>query len=283
MKMNLMSAKRWRGFTLVELVMVIVLLGIIAGILAPVITQNVKAYQDTAQRNELLSKGRIAMARLSRILHQSVPYSLELVGTNTIEFVSSSVGGRYVDWADSTIALTHCGNNRRFRLTSNRSSLCLLHEADAPVFNAGDILIIGNSSAAMLRIAATPASRVAITSVTPPSPATSPLRQVGFVSHKFLSASQGKHYMIADHIHEIGLNGTAIYWRRTDATTANFAAEYDDGIDVATTDPMLIDGVSGLTFEYLPSADGMLRITLSLAEGDESITLYEEVYVRNAP
>lgn len=271
------------GFTLIELVMVVMLIGIVAGVLAPIIAGNVKAYRDTSARTELVARGRMALARLARELHQSLPYSVHLISSTALEFVSSSHGGRYVDLLDSAISNAQCPPNQRFHLPSNRSTLCLLTMEESPGLVAGALLVIGNESASQLRSNSSPGSWVAL-NATPTTPATtSALWSVGFASHKFLNASQGRHYFIADFIHEIALNGTELRWRRTAATAAAIASDYDNALDVSGSDALLINGVSSLSFQYLPAADGMLRITLILTEGAESITLHEGIYVRNAP
>jgi prepilin-type N-terminal cleavage/methylation domain-containing protein len=46
------------GFTLIELVITIVLLGIIAGILAPFIAQSMTAFQDEDRTNDIYSRMR---------------------------------------------------------------------------------------------------------------------------------------------------------------------------------------------------------------------------------
>ena len=58
--------KQYAGFTLIEMVTVIVLLGIIAGILTPFIAKAMQAYSHSKARASLVDKGRLAMERLTR-------------------------------------------------------------------------------------------------------------------------------------------------------------------------------------------------------------------------
>jgi len=265
--------KQQRGFTLVELVMVIVLLGIISAVLAPVITSNITAYRDTRSRNELIARGRLALERLSREIHQAVPNSLRLVTgtTNTIEFVTASNGGRYVDRNDTLISAGSCPTAFRFSTGVSLNRLCLLHPDTAPAAN--DILVIGNTSPTFLQNSS---SRVVVSTVA----GASPLWTVTFPNHTFNDASPGKHYTIVDYSHEVGLASGALRWRLSSGIPGG---EYDDAVDVTGADAQLIDGVSAVAFSYAAAADGMLNVNLTLADGNETVQLYEEIYVRNTP
>jgi MSHA biogenesis protein MshO len=261
------------GFTLVELVMTIVLLGIVSAILAPVIVSSVTAYSDTRSRNELVARGRLALERLTREIHQAIPNSLRLVTgrTDTIEFVTASVGGRYVDRDDTAIGSATCPTARRFRTGFSLTQLCLLNPSSAPA--GGDILVIGNTSPTVLENGPT---RVTLTGVAPASP----VWTVSFATHTFNSASPGKHYNIVEATHEVGPVGNTLRWR---ATNGFDAGVYDDAGDLNGADTLLIDGVSAVAFNYNAAADGMLNVNLTLSEGNETVQLYEEIYVRNTP
>ncbi|MFQ1750805.1 PilW family protein [Aeromonas allosaccharophila] len=63
------------GFTLVELVMVILLLGIMATFTSQFIGIGTQIYGDASSREQLMSDARFAMERLNRELHDAVPGS----------------------------------------------------------------------------------------------------------------------------------------------------------------------------------------------------------------
>jgi len=92
------------GFTLIEMITVIVLLGIIAGILTPFIAKTMQAYTHSKARAELVAKGRLALERLTREVHQAIPNSLSVLsGGSGIEFARSRAGGRYVERFDKIL------------------------------------------------------------------------------------------------------------------------------------------------------------------------------------
>lgn len=273
--------QRSRGFTLVELVIVIILMGIIAGVLAPVISQNLRAYSQTQARTDLTAKGRIAIERLARELRNSIPGSVEVVSATAIEFITAKVGGRYVEKGFSMLSNTDCPQSKRFDPGTTRSELCLLHtnEAASPPFALGDVLVIGSQDPSEIRSAVTTAILTSVPAsadcLAPNCPPLWP--PVGFAAKSFPNASSGKHYAIADYSHELRLIGSSLYWRRSNGLDLGL---YDNSAELTSADPLLIDGISSLSFAE--TANGILLITLTLSEDGESVTLYHEVYIRNA-
>lgn len=68
---------RSTGFTLLEMVITIVLIGIVAGILAPFYQQAGIMFSDTRTRTELTARGRLALERLSRELREAHPGQIQ--------------------------------------------------------------------------------------------------------------------------------------------------------------------------------------------------------------
>ncbi len=90
---------RWqgqKGFTLVELVVVLVLTGILAGLASRFITAPIEAYVAVSRRAELVGIAEIAMTRLARDVAQALPNSLRIgCGGRCVELLHVVAGGRY--------------------------------------------------------------------------------------------------------------------------------------------------------------------------------------------
>ncbi len=89
------SAPAQRGFTLVELIVVIVLIGIIGGIFAMQVLPAVRAYLVVGQRAALTNQADTALRRIVGDVRRAVPNSLRLGSSQCLELVPSSDGGRY--------------------------------------------------------------------------------------------------------------------------------------------------------------------------------------------
>jgi MSHA biogenesis protein MshO len=278
-----------RGFTLIELVMVIVLLGVMAGVLTPFILSAMEAYTASRARADLVAKGRLALERMAREVRRAVPNSLSVVDSgNGIEFAHSCGGGRYVEQFDS-YGGAFSKNNYRFKTNANRSYLYVVGNNAmtglATDCAATDTLVIGNYSPADLQGGDTRVSLAGIADTTLASDGTDYGQLLSYSSgHQFLTASPGKHFTIADKVIEVGrLSGDAtLRWH----SVSGFG-DYNLGADWDASDPILVNGVSSVNFAYTPGSvatNGILRIDLLLsATGGETIRLYHEVQIRNAP
>ena len=90
-----------KGFTLVELIMVIVLLGIVATISTQFVSFSVRGAIDVGDRQQRALKAVVLSERLSRELRQAVPGSLEVnESLNCLKFVPALNGGVYQEVFD---------------------------------------------------------------------------------------------------------------------------------------------------------------------------------------
>jgi len=86
--------KRQTGFTLIELTLCIVILGILAVTIASYSSRPLEAYVASTRRAELLNLADTALAALTRDLRTALPHSVRVSGT-ALEFLPVTAGGRY--------------------------------------------------------------------------------------------------------------------------------------------------------------------------------------------
>lgn len=82
------------GFSLVELVVVIAITGVIAGVVGSLIAGPVQGFFDQARRAELVDAAQLAVTRMSRDLRAALPNSVRLAG-GSLEFLLTVDGERY--------------------------------------------------------------------------------------------------------------------------------------------------------------------------------------------
>lgn len=93
-----------RGFTLIELVTVIVILGVASTGIAAFVRGSMQTYIDVSTRDQLLSESRFAIERLKRELRNAVPNSVRITGNTSyhcMEFVPINWATVYTDLPDA--------------------------------------------------------------------------------------------------------------------------------------------------------------------------------------
>ncbi len=86
--------RKCRAFTLIELVMVIVILGILSTILVNILRGPLTAYIDVQRRADLVDIAETALQRMTREIRLALPNSIRATSTS-IEFLRTVDGGRY--------------------------------------------------------------------------------------------------------------------------------------------------------------------------------------------
>ena len=146
-------AKSARGMSLVEMVLVIVLLGIIAGFSSTLLSGGFDAYFSERDMADTVWQGRLALARLNRDLRtvrSPSPADLTLSPANQISFVNTS--GTTVTYALSGTTLTRNGqpladgiSNLNFTYIANDGSTTVASAA-AVYYVAASFTLIQNGA-----------------------------------------------------------------------------------------------------------------------------------------
>ncbi len=124
-----------QGFTLVELIMVIVLLGVMAVGISGFIGLSTQTYINVAQRDELVASARFAIERLNREVRNAVPNSVRInsnSSTQCLEFLPIVASTDYVDIA---VAPEPASDTLTVIPFVN-------HNNNAYILNSGDIAIV---------------------------------------------------------------------------------------------------------------------------------------------
>lgn len=271
------------GFTLVEAVIVIVITGIIASMVAVFIKTPVDAYFDSARRAELTDSADTALRRIGRDVRLALPNSVRPhgAGMTAIEFLQTTSGGRYDADAAETCFTTGCAGITTFGGLTPAATVIAVNSDRLVIYNqynneGNDCIAATNPSAycghnapVITAVALTFANTVFV----PPG---------GSPGRRFQVVSGPVSYVCAGVGMDANGNGTGTLRRYWGYPLVAVQAVPPVGGNNA----LLAEHLSGCGFTYQAGGTeryALVGINLQLTQSNETVSLYHEVHVNNIP
>jgi MSHA biogenesis protein MshO len=285
----MMSRLRYcAGFTLIEAIMVIVITGILAGIVAVFITKPVEGYVDSVRRAELTDAADVALRRITRDVRLALPNSLRVMnsgGVNYIEFIITQSGGRYRDPTDGSTG----GDFLSFTDTTDLTFNVL---GTPPLMAANDFIVVYNlgefynPANAYNYDASTDACRSGGCNVARISSAgaTVTLTKNPFANQSPPLPSPSSRFQVVP-------GGVRAVTYACPTVAGNLTRNWNYGFNASQAVPggstAILAGNASCVVDYTAAAatgrNGLLYISLTLTSGGESVTLFQQIHVDNSP
>ncbi len=278
-----------KGFTLIEMIIVILIIGILSGVLFTILIGPMRSYVDVEERMRLVDVADTALQRMTREIRLALPNSIRVTAGPSIEFLRTLDGGRYrakpAGGAGTGVCPTGIGGGplAQDRLSFSATTDCfevlgtLSNVADIVtggtcLDSSGDCLVIYNTGQTganaysddnMAEITAVTANSITFSGA-PPFPNKSPRQR----------------FFIVDTPVNFVCN-----------TGANQITRHDDytiGGAVGTGN-LLVNQVSACDFKYDPgsaSRAGLVSLSITIQDsslGGGSVTLLQQAHVDNQP
>lgn len=134
-----------RGFTLVEMVVVIVIIGIVSGMVAVFIGLPVRSYMDTAARAELADIADTATRRIARDVRLALPNSVRVDSSGRyLELLLTKTGGRYLSVDDNVAGNVLAFDTDPAPANPNVFTVVGAMPAGVQAIAAGDFIVVNN-------------------------------------------------------------------------------------------------------------------------------------------
>lgn len=283
------------GFTVVELVVVITLMGIIAAVVGSFISRPVEAYMATQRRADLTATADFAVRRMSRDIKLALPLSLRTtcIGTCTtpqnsvwyVEFLQTKAGGRFAYNANcytstGCSSLTTLGdvNDGSWTLAAS-DRIVLFSQFNTPTCPGDLSAWCGNTYAPL------------ITGFTSGSSS----ETISFATTNFTAAADQPPYRfkVVEGPVTFVCNPTAGTLTRYSGYTLQAAQPTDTTAAPlnAGTAGLLANNVSGCGVNYDNSTSaqfglqgrGLVSLRLELTRNNETVSLYHQIAINNVP
>ncbi|TAN68824.1 MAG: prepilin-type N-terminal cleavage/methylation domain-containing protein [Methylobacter sp.] len=283
---------RHAGFTLVELIMVMVITGILSAVVVVFMKRPVDQYMDIARRAEMTDIADTALRRIGRDIRIAVPNSVRLPtpeGSTYIEFLPTKSGGRYRA-APAPSGTAQCGGTLAEDILDFAiADSCFEIIGPAIDFAVGDRIVVGStqfdgnppydsSATGVLRAYTGTAGSQTVVNISGtqfPSSAQLPGQRFDVVP--------GDQQAVTYACENVGgaVDGTGTL-RRYWAYGFNVVQVVPP---LAGSSALLADKISACSIVYsmVSPRDALVVISLTITRGGESISLYQEIHVNNMP
>lgn len=286
-----------RGFTLIELVMVIALAGAVAVMISGALSRPLEGFVAQSRRAELVDLAAGALNRMARDIRLAVPNSVRVNG-NAIEMFNVLSAGRYRPNRHDSDVLRFAPGAASTCLASGNN--CLAFQAlDASLLSSGARWMVvynigaetGGNPVSGSNVWAIPVAGAANV-ITPDGSAFAGAALAGNEtlvtiappaagSFNFAYASPQRRFYLSDQIvgYRCDAAGQLIRFTRT-ARTPAFAG------NIAADEAVQASHVSGCGMQYQAGSSqraGLVTLRLQLTLDGESIELFQQVHVDNAP
>lgn len=282
------------GFTLIEAVVAIVITGILSSIVAVFITRPVQSYVDSVRRAELSDTADVALRRMARDLRLALPNSLRVTaagGVNYIEFIMTSAGGRYRDAGDGSPA----GNILDFTSTA-ATTFDVLGAMPTPAIAVGDFIVAYNLGPGYAPADAYRRGQ-AECDATPTSPGCN-IAAVTVIAGNTITldanpfANQSPPLPSPSSRFQVVPSAVRAVTYACPTATGNLTRQWNYGFNPAQVAPPVggttatLAANANCAVSYAADAtgrNGILLVQLTLTSGGESVTLFQQIHVDNAP
>jgi MSHA biogenesis protein MshO len=262
------TKKHQAGFTLIELITVLVILGILVSVGSHFLVSSVDAYRQSQIQQKLMAKGRLSIEQMTRMLRSSVPGSVRTSSSgNCIEFMPAVGGGNYFgelpDSANGAAA------------SASISTAPIYADLGTPLY-----AIVGSFYASEIYTLASPSARADIAAL-----GAEPYTTISLsTAHSFVRNSQQKRVYLGASPKRFCLQSGDLYLYEAYGLDTSVLNDADPGGSTI----LLSENVSSPSQAFSLSSgsedrNAVIYLALRYSEAQMGVDMNQKVLVRNVP
>lgn len=260
--------RRVAGATLVELVIVLVVLGIVAALSSSFVVTAVTAYNQAAERNKLILRGRAVIERMHRQLRIALPYSVRISASgNCLEFMQLTAGASYLGLLPDA---------------SNGAPAINVIDTAPFVLGLGNAshVAVGAMSAGEVYTTATVASRAGVSGLNG-----SPATQISLTAnHRFIRNSINERVYLMDNPERFCIAGNTLVHYSGYGLLTGVLTDADPGGQTALLSEDINAGAP--TFSLSPATEtrsALVDVNFGVSRNGETVSFNQQMLIRNVP
>jgi MSHA biogenesis protein MshO len=290
-----------RGFTLVEAIVVIVIMGIMVAAIALFLRWPFQSYMDTQRRGQMSDLADGALRRISRDLRNALPNSIRVTSaaSTCVEFLPTITGGRY----RASVSSTGAGDPLDFTVAD--PSFDMFGTLPAGLSLAGDMVVVynlgptspgadayaGNTTRSIVGTAVEPTvsneTKITINPGLTPFPLASPANRFQVIGPAATAATSyvfsGLACDGAAHVDAQG-NGVGTLYRVagypiTPAPSCPPAA----GAQIPLATSVSLCSIQYSLPNNVAAREGLVDMQIGISQSNDPVVMFHEVHVSNAP
>ena len=280
-KKTMKPRRREKGFSLVELVLVISIMGIVSVMITSIAVNFYSGYVSTSQRAEMVASAEAALQHIAREVRWALPNSIRVATGNAIlEYMPISDGGRY------RAAHSNLAGSDILDFTIADTSFEILGELS---INAGDRMVIYNTGL--------PGSDIYESGSQIITPTTTTLSYSDTGGFNILSLAPGFQFALTSPQRRFYIvNRPATFY--CDATNNQLLKLKEYTLSTtqptnltvaplnAATQSILADDITSCSFTYQAGTserNGLLTASLTMEREGEVVNLMHQIHINNLP
>jgi MSHA biogenesis protein MshO len=283
---------RVRGFTLIELVIVIAVGAVVVSFMALFIVRPVQAYGDQTRRAELVDAADSALQFMSRDLRSSLPNSVRIASNGSIvalELLNTLDGARYRDsgpLSDAAAELDFSAADAAFATTTPFTRLTLPYDSTSSYLSIYNVGVPGADAYEQANVITPTGTRIQISASGTPGDTRVTLSP----AFKFGYGSPGKRvYLVEGPVTYLCDTAAGTLMRYSGYTLASNQSNRDTAAELTGAGAAVArvaGDIGGCNFNYdpgTPQRAGLVTLQLTVSRQGESVQLLQQVHLVNSP